>query len=222
MRARVVYGDREHVAGPDQELTFGRSRECTICLDPDDVALSRIAGKLDCHEGIWWLTNTSGTRPLSVVDELGLRNVLPPGRRTAIEAPTRIVVDGAGRRRHSLLVEVEAAAVTGVAAAGTGLPTATGAEVLITEDDRLAMVALFAGYLEDPSRYDPRPRSYLAAGARLNLPDSTVRKRIEYLRTRLDAAGVPNMTGPDALVNLAEYAIARRLVTREDLALLRR
>ena len=30
-------------------------------------------------------------------------------------------------------------------------------------------------------------------------------RRIEYLRTRLDDAGVPNMTGPNALRNLAEY-----------------
>ena len=45
-------------------------------------------------------------------------------------------------------------------------------------------------------------------------------KRIEYLRSRLDAAGVPNMTGHMALTNLAEYAIGSSLITRNDLELL--
>ena len=103
-----------------------------------------------------------------------------------------------------------------------GEPTAIGAEVLVSAADRLAMVALFAGYLEDPPRYDPYPKSYAAAAARLGWPRTTLVKRIEYLRTRLDAAGVPNMTGFNALANLAEYAISRGLISRDDLARLQR
>ena len=44
------------------------------------------------------------------------------------------------------------------------------------------MVALFAGYLEDPPRYDPYPKSYAAAAARLGWKRTTLVKRIEYLR----------------------------------------
>jgi hypothetical protein len=33
----------------------------------------------------------------------------------------------------------------------------------------------------------------------------------------LDKAGVPNMTGFKALAGLAEYALARRLIGKEDL-----
>src|SRR5205085_10397574 len=99
--------------------------------------------------------------------------------------------------------------------------TAVGIEVAISAADRLAMMALFAGYLEDPPRYDPYPKSYAAAAARLGWKRTALVKRIEYLRIRLDAAGVPNMTGYTALTNLAEYAISRSLVTRDDLDLLR-
>ena len=102
-----------------------------------------------------------------------------------------------------------------------GAPTAVGEQVMISPADRLAMLALFAGYMEDPPRYDPYPKSYAAAAARLGWKRTTLVKRIEYLRTRLDAAGVPNMTGYAALTNLAEYAISRSLVTRADLVLLR-
>lgn len=225
MAAVVRIADEEYRVDPADGLTFGRSRECTVCLDPSDTAISRTAGDLSFERDTWWLTNRSTTRPLSIVDELGLRSVLAPGRRIAIEAPTRVLVDGA--RQHSLHIAVDAApAADPPTDAGLGMPvetpTATGEEVLITPADRMALVALFAGYLEEPPRYDPYPKSYAAAAARLGWPRTTLVKRIEYLRTRLDAAGVPNMMGFNALANLAEYTISRGLVTRADLAMLRR
>ena len=97
-----------------------------------------------------------------------------------------------------------------------GVETAVGAQVLLNDEDRAAMVALFAEYLEDPPRSDPQPKSYRAAAARLDVPRSTLVKRIEYLRARLDRAGVPNMTGFNALASLAEYALARRLITKDE------
>ena len=234
MTARITVAGVEYQLDPDARFTFGRSRDCDICLDPQDAAVSRIAGELEFELGTWWLTNRSATRLLSIVDDLGLRSVLAPGRRTAVEGPTRVLVDGV-RGQHSLHVNVPAAgpavadpaaaaasAALAVPAAPDALPTATGAEVLVNDADRLAMVALFAGYLEEPPRYDPNPKSYAAAAARLGWPRTTLVKRIEYLRTRLDAAGVPNMMGFNALANLAEYAISRRLITRADLSLIRR
>jgi hypothetical protein len=164
--------------------------------------------------------------PLSVIDDFGFRSVLAPGRRVAVQAPVRVVVDGT-RAKHTLTVEVETTGDEVAESAGSaaeplaGVPTTTGDRVLISPDDRLAMVALFAGYLEQGGKHDPHPKSYAAAAARLGWPRTTLVKRIEYLRTRLDNAGVPNMHGWMALTNLAEYAISRRLITSEDLALIR-
>jgi len=202
-----------------ERLTFGRARECTICLDPDDLAISRIAGALECEYGTWWVANRSATRPLSIVDDLGFRSVLAPGRRAAVEARTQVIVDGS-RSQHTIRISVGTPRPEPVPEQPPGAPTAIGEQVVISPADRLAMVALFAGYLEDPPRYDPYPKSYAAAAARLGWKRSTLVKRIEYLRTRLDAAGVPNMTGYAALTSLAEYAISRSLVTRDDLELL--
>jgi len=210
-RAALAEGER---------LTFGRARECTICLDPDDLAISRIAGVVECERGAGWIANASATRPLSVVDELGFRSILAPGRRAAVENRTQVIVDGS-RSQHTIRISVESPRTELPLEQPPGAPTATGEHVMISAADRLAMVALFAGYLEEPPRYDPYPKSYAAAAARLGWKRTTLVKRIEYLRARLDAAGVPNMTGYAALTNLAEYAISRSLVTREDLALLR-
>jgi len=88
--------------------------------------------------------------------------------------------------------------------------------LVINSADRLAMAALFAGYLRRPPAYDPNPSSYRAAASRLGWPRTTLIKRIEYLRTRLAAAGVPLM-GLYALHSLAEFAIAYRLITKDDL-----
>ncbi|MGC5010099.1 hypothetical protein ACLQ2R_04985 [Streptosporangium sp. DT93] len=174
--------------------------------------------------GTWWLANSSTTRPLAVIDELGFRSVLPPGRRVAVESPTKVLVDGT-RGRHSLALVPPVPGprdTTGVVRLESASPTAVGEDVMINDADRMAMVVLFAGYLEDPPRYDPHPKDYAAAAARLGWTRTALIKRIEYLRKRLDTAGVPNMTGFNALVHLAEYAISRGLVTREDLLLLRR
>ncbi len=84
------------------------------------------------------------------------------------------------------------------------------------------MVALFAGYLEAGVRHDPHPKTYAAAAARLGWPKNTLIKRVEYLRSRLTNAGVPNLIGWNALPALAEYAINTELITKEDLALITR
>ena len=100
---------------------------------------------------------------------------------------------------------------------GDPLPTAAAGEVVISDQDRLALAALFAGYLEPFPRYDPHPKTYADAASVLGWPRSTLVKRIEYLRTRLTNAGVPNLLGDNALDHLAEWALTSGVLTRSDL-----
>jgi hypothetical protein len=220
---RVTALGREWLSDGKKRITFGRSPDCDICLDPEDTGISRRAGMVEWQHGTWWVRNCSDGLPLSLVDDLGLRSVLGPGRRAAVETPVRVLVDCSQSRPHSLLIEpLGAPPAEPEVATHDGVSTAIGQDVLINDADRLALVALFAGYFEDPPRYDPHPKSYAAAAARLGWPRTTLIKRIEYLRSRLDAAGVPNMTGWTALTNLAEFVISRGLITKQDLSLIRR
>jgi hypothetical protein len=215
----TVAATGEALAVDEAGLTFGRAADCDVVLDPDDVGISRLAGSIEREGSTWWLVNRSGSRPLAVVDELGLRSLLAPGRRAAIEAPVTVVVEGS-RGEHALAVRLPVApAEQGVTTSPEGLETTVGEGVLINDADRLALVALFAGYLEEPPRHDPNPRSYAAAAARLGWPRTTVVKRIEYLRTRLGAAGVPGLNGWNALSNLAEYVLATGIISKADLRL---
>ena len=210
--------DSEFRITPGETFTFGRAETCTLCLDPDDAAISRLAGEVERVGQVWFVTNRSGSRPFSVVDGPGLRRVLAPGQRDAIEGKVRVIVDGTGGK-HELVFEGPAPAA-GPAQAVPGLPTAAGQDVMINDADRLALVALFAGYLQEGRKYDPSPRSYDAAAKRLGWPRTTLVKRVEYIRTRLTNAGVPNLQGWNALSNLAEYALTTKLITPEDLRLI--
>lgn len=218
--AAVTLGESRFPVAAGEVFTFGRDSSCTACLDPDDLGISRLAGSVEHEAGTWWILNRSTVRPFEAVNQTGIRTLVEPGRRIAVTGRLTIVVDGE-IRRHALVVE-----------AGTGLrgapveapadirPTSTAEDVVINERDRMALVALFSGYLEPFPRYDPHPRSYADAADALGWPRTTLVKRIEYLRTRLSNAGVPNLLGPNALDYLAEWALATRVITPEDRGLL--
>jgi hypothetical protein len=221
--AVVTVGGRRHELEPGNVFTFGRDDGCDECLDPDDVGISRLAGSIEHESGTWWVTNRSEKRPAAVVDALGIRAVLAPGRRAAVDGSLTVVVEGT-MRRHALHVEVAAATepppVPGLEGRAGGVETAVGLEVVYSEPDRQALAALFAGYLLPFPRYDPHPRSYADAAAALDWPRTTLVKRIEYLRTRLTKAGVPNLLGDNALEHLAEHVLTTGVITRADLTLL--
>lgn len=220
----VAAGTEQRTLRPEETLTFGRAADATIQLDPDDRAISRHAGAIGFDGGRWWVRNVSSSRPFAVADGFGLRTVVPPGRAVAVETAMRVVVDGT-HGSHELALEPAVAPprpTPSVTQPAGDDATLMGDGVVVNDLDRAAMVALFAGYLQQGDRYDPYPKSYAAAAARLGWPRTTLVKRIEYLRTRLTAAGVPGLTGFNALEGLAEWALTNRVVTPEHVALLPR
>jgi hypothetical protein len=216
----IEYGPDRYVLTSADDFTFGRDSTCSLCLDPADSSISRRAGVITREGDFWFLVNRSSTRQLDVAHESGIRNIVPPSRRYALEGSMRILVHGGKPKPYTLYVHAPTPHSPEREESPTSSSTQIGQGVRINQNDRLALVALFAGYLEDGDRYDPHPRSYEAAATRLGWKRTTLVRRIEYLRLRLDQAGVPNMTGPSALVNLAEYVLNRGLITKDDLRLL--
>jgi hypothetical protein len=74
------------------------------------------------------------------------------------------------------------------------IETEMGQAVTYTDDDRRALVALFAGYLEPFPRHDRRPRSYADAAARLGVLRTTLVKRIESCAPGWSGQGCPTCT----------------------------
>jgi hypothetical protein len=218
----VVYRGLRRSLSALEVLTFGRATSCTVCLDSQDRGISRLAGCIEHGAGTWWACNRSTVRAFTVVDDLGIRGVVAPGRRTAITGPVTVVVEGS-LRRHALevLTDQDPGPDLRRLDSDDPLPTAAAGEVVVTHLDHMALVALFAGYLEGFPHYRPHPRTYADAASVLGWPRSTLVKRIEYLRTRLTNAGVPNLLGDNALEYLAEWALTTGVLTRSDLGRLR-
>ncbi|MBO0729551.1 MAG: hypothetical protein J2P57_09850 [Acidimicrobiaceae bacterium] len=218
----VTHGANRSVIGPDEVFTFGRAGTCTVQLSADDLGISRVAGSIERQGGTWWLVNRSGSRPLSVTDDLGLRTVVAPGHRVSVTGPLTVVVEGEAHRHAIALDTAPSRSEVPVPDVGDRRPTATAEGVLLDDDDRRALVAVFAGYLRDFPRYDPHPRSYTEAAAELGWPRTTLLKRMERIRRRLTDAGVTNLLGDTALQHLADWALATRAISRDDLENLRR
>jgi hypothetical protein len=201
-----------------QPVTFGRSTACTICLDEEDTGISRIAGEVSWKNEVWWLVNRSGTRPLIVTDVRIPRNVVPRLRRHPLDAVTRVIVDGKSAQ-HILAITPHTATDHGsIETESPGLTTSYGFDVRVGEEDLLALAALFEKYMLNPSRMESI-RSYDAAAMRIGSGHTSnqVRRRVENLRNRLDAAGVRGLKGANAMQHLAEYLIGAGVLTTADI-----
>ncbi|MGM1060102.1 FHA domain-containing protein [Saccharothrix sp. Mg75] len=205
---------------PDREFVFGRSKACTVCLDPADAVISRQAGAVTWENGSWFVLNRSTSHNLVIVDDSRLRTVLAPGKRHFLQGPTRVLVQGAGPKPHVIEIDAPAPEPAFVRESSNESATITGDGVMLTFEEKQALVALFAGYLQKGEAYDPYPRTYEAAAKRLGWPRTTLLRKIEYLRTRLTKAGVPGMTGNNALLKLAEHVLTQHLIGEADLHLI--
>lgn len=216
----VIFNGRQWHLEDDEIFTFGRSEICTLRLDPEDTAISRLAGEIRQVDGIWFLTNRSTSRPLPLADESGLRQLLGPGRRDVVEGTLRVLVEGREGRRHELVLHGPPPPDGDPEHGAPGTATASGLEVRLSLDDRRALAALFVGYLLEGDAYDPVPRTYRSAAHRVGCGEKALTKRVDYIRARLTRAGVPRLTDYGALNALAEHVLANRLITREDLRLI--
>lgn len=221
----IRVGDRVFELDPGQAFMFGRDDACTVCLDPVDTGISRVAGSISQDEGTWWIVNRSAKRTLHVIDGTGISVPIPvalpggpPSRRAVDRQPLTVLVAGDIWTHAIEVATLGKPAAQTMADPTSPIPTVTHLPT-ITENQREALVALVSGYLQPFPRYDPHPLNYKAAGHLLGVGETVVRKRIESVRTSLVAAGAPGLDGKDdARRSLAEWTLAMRLVTAEDLA----
>ncbi len=214
-----------HEPDPVGPFVFGRGSDCDLVVHPSDRSISRHAGSFEWTGTSWVVINRSRTRPIFRVERSGLRAPIGVGEFHALRpGSTRLAITGESLTLE-LAVEVEGGPDDPVDAETGGAPSVeplgpheTTLLPDITPNERLALLAMLEGYLLDHPRYDPQPRTYADAAARLGLPAATVRKRIEHLRRKLIDCGVVELERADARLTLAEFALSTRLVSRADLA----
>lgn len=232
-------------ARPGETITFGRGRECTIRLPPDQ-GLSRSAGSLTFSSGTWWLRNDSSASLLYLSGDRGFRVDLPPGMRVPVHQwHAKIRLQGmldqyTLRLRLPELDDVdERGSDAGQSGSDTGqggattaggktvppFPPGTGEHLItstrhrarLTESDRLVLAARFEEYLNWRHIGAPAPRSAKETADRIGWQAHTVAKRCENIRDRYSRLGVPGLRGPRALEELATLLISTAELTSDDL-----
>jgi hypothetical protein len=219
---RIEYCGEWHDLRPGEILTIGRDAGLVIDDNPelDDVLLEIVD-----ENDMWWIVNTAASRRVQVSDPSGrVATELAPGGRVPIVFEPAHVVFAAGRTTYEFAVHGE-------------LPysaSATSAELRsdrvelprLTPNQRLLLVVLCERSLRRPSNARGEFPTSAEAAMRLGWSLTAFNRKLDNVCDRLDRAGVAGVRGGRGnlatrrRVRLIEYALAARLVTVEDLALL--
>jgi hypothetical protein len=219
-----IEGRRVELAAGDQ-VTFGRDRSCDLCLDPNDMGISRFAGRISHNGKTWAVANLSRKRTLHIVDTAGFAVPLPVSNtftngasQRVIDQPMLTVLVAGKRWTHAIVLRLEypSAITTGplpVDSMSTWTPVPR-----LTDERREVLVAMARGYLRAYPRYDPRPHTYQEVADLLRLTRAEVARRVEKVRKDLIEAGVLGLEKDnDFRQPLCEWLLAMRVITPVDL-----
>lgn len=211
---------------PGREFVIGREGDLEI---DDNPYLHRRFLLLTEERGLWWLANVGSLLSATITDGSGgVQAWLPPGARLPIVFPRMQVLFSAGSTTYDLFIENdEEFYSTSTMHSGASGATTIGV-VPLTSSQRLLIVALAEHVLrqDSPGRGDI-PSSAQAA-ERLGWPLTTFNRKLDNVCEKLDKVGVQGLRGgrgklaTNRRARLVEYAVASRLVSREDLVLLDR
>jgi hypothetical protein len=211
----------EFEASASTPFCFGRvGAEGVVGLDANDMGISATAGSIEVDGGWWWVVNLSKKRDLLVEEFAGTppRRVEPRRRHAISTTPITVLVPGV-IYTHRIQVAVPEAMLR-LADEQRSLSTGTllAGDLPMLDKDRDVLTAMCIGYLRAFPHRDPRPRTYQEIvdllGGTWN--HTRVRKQIERFREKLTKRDL-YFEGPRANDDLAEYLVANRVLTGDDL-----
>lgn len=219
---RIEYCGEWYEIAPGERFTVGRDADLVLDDNPDLDA--RLLVLHDEH-GLWWISSTATSRVVQVSDPSGrVTTDLEPGSRVPVVFEPAHVVLTAGRTTYEFAIHGELP----YSAAATSAELRTDRIDLprLTPNQRLLLVVLCERALRNPSHARADFPTSAEAAARLGWSLTAFNRKLDNVCDRLDRAGVAGLRGGRGnlatrrRVRLIEYALASRLVTAEDLALL--
>jgi hypothetical protein len=216
-----VDGVRTVTADDPEGLVFGRGAALDIDSNP---FLHRQVGRVVPIGAVWWVENLSASSPVWLTTVRGT-HLLAGGAKEALDSTDCTVSFEAGTCRYELhlrLSELPAAAAPRELAADQTL-TRRRPDLRLTAEERLLVAALAEPYLRNvPSSSLPTNKEI---ARRLGWSTPKFNRKLDYLCLRLDRQGVAGVRAPgrrarDRRLRVVEHAIAQRLVSTDDLALL--
>ena len=221
---RVEYCGEWYTVEAGEPFTIGRESDLTI---DDNPYLHRTFLTLSAEYGLWWLSNVGQLLSATVSDVTGsVQAWVAPGAKLPLVFQAVHVMFSAGATTYDFTVHAEedfyntSLTATPVDGGTTVLP------VTLTSSQRLLVVALAENLLSQPSAGRAVVPSSAEAAARLGWSMTTFNRKLDNVCEKLDKIGVNGLRGSrgklatNRRARLVEYAVATRLVSVDDLALL--
>ena len=209
------------------ELTFGRQADLYI---DDNRHLHRVLGRFWSRGDAWWLTNEGRSITIQIADADSRSSVtLAPGSEIAMSFPNSILRFRAGVTDYEVVVAVpDRGAGEGddeddpLDADADELETIALGDLLLTDEQRLLLLALGEGALLDPHDADDLPTNR-AVARRLGWSITKFNRKLDNLCNRFAKLGVGGLRGSidqlatDRRRRLVEHAIESGLISRSQL-----
>lgn len=222
-RVSVEFCGEWHEVTPG--VAFGIGRDAELSVD-DNPFLHRRLLEVELVNGLWLLSNVGSRLAVTVMDGAGrMQSWLAPGARLPLVFERTVVVFSAGPTTYELSIHNDDPVFGEVGYVASDGQTTVGV-VSFTESQKLLMVALAEPVLQREGTGMSEVPTSASAAERLGWALTRFNRKLDNVCDKLDRVGVKGMRGGPAehamnrRVRLVEYAIAARLVTRDDLPLL--
>jgi hypothetical protein len=225
----VDFIGEERTLEPGQELTFGRQADLHI---DDNRHLHRVLGRLWSRGDAWWLTNEGRSITIQIADADSRSSVqLAPGSEIALSFPNSILRFRAGITDYELIVRVPDRGADDEdddddpldADDDEGGETIALGDLILTDEQRLLLLALGESTLRDPHHGDDLPTNR-AVARRLGWSITKFNRKLDNLCDRFTKLGVGGLRGSvdqlatDRRRRLVEHAVESGLIDRGQLA----
>jgi hypothetical protein len=217
-------GERFDVVAGGEGLTIGREADLSI---DDNPYLHRVFLTITEEFGLWWLSNTGSLLSATVSDASGhVQAWLAPGAKLPIVFEAISVIFSAGSTTYDFSIHSDEDYYNTTVAATHSAGVTTMMPVNLTSSQRLLIVALCEQVLLNGQPGRGVIPSSAEAAERLGWSMTTFNRKLDNVCDKLDKLGVRGLRGGKGNLathrraRLVEYAIASRLVSRDDLVLL--
>jgi hypothetical protein len=214
---------------PGAELTFGRLGDVHI---DDNRHLHRVLGRFWSRGDAWWLTNEGRSITIQIADADSRSSVhLAPGSETALSFPNSILRFRAGITDYEVIVRVPDRGASDAddedddpldADDDEAGETIALGDIMLTDEQRLLLLALAEGTLRDPHNSDELPTNR-AVARRLGWSITKFNRKLDNLCNRFTKLGVGGLRGSidqlatDRRRRLVEHAIESGTISRQQL-----
>jgi len=227
--ARLIIGFCGERVEVDPERPFTVGRIADLSIDDNDY-LHRTFLAITWDGRLWWLANVGARLSATVSDRMGRLDAwLAPGGSVPIVVPETVIRFTAGGTAYEVdlwLTETEAVFST----VDVREPEVVGSETIgpptLTINQRMVVLALVESALRGSSDRPHEVPATARAARRIGVSVTTFNRRLDKICEKLTDGGVRGLKGgagdlaSNRRARLAEFAIAARLVTVDDLTLL--